>query len=410
MRYELFISLRYLKAKRKQIFISVITILSIAGVGLGVMALVIVLSVMSGFEDDLKTKILGTNAHLVILQHGSPMRDYAEVIQRVKGIPGVVATTPFIFSQAMLTSENNVHGIVLRGIDPNSAGRVINIENTLKKGSIESLKREDGSPGSPGILLGKELAQILGVMLDDTVVVVSPTGALAPLGSGPPMKKFRVSGIFDSGMYEYDTSLAYISLSSAQKFLAMNDTVSGVEVRVQDIYGVKRVAQSIQKALGFPFWTKDWMQMNKSLFSALKLERTVMFIILVLIVLVAAFGIVSSLIMVVMEKNKDIAILKSMGATAKSVTRIFIFQGLIIGVVGTILGLIGGYGICILLAKYQFISLPSDVYYISRLPVKMNGVDFVLVALSAIGISFLATLYPSWQAARLDPAEALRYE
>jgi len=410
MRYELFISLRYLKAKRKQIFISVITILSIAGVGLGVMALVIVLSVMSGFEDDLKTKILGTNAHLVILQHGSPMRDYAEVIQRVKGIPGVVATTPFIFSQAMLTSENNVHGIVLRGIDPNSAGRVINIENTLKKGSIESLKREDGSPGSPGILLGKELAQILGVMLDDTVVVVSPTGALAPLGSGPPMKKFRVSGIFDSGMYEYDTSLAYISLSSAQKFLAMNDTVSGVEVRVQDIYGVKRVAQSIQKALGFPFWTKDWMQMNKSLFSALKLERTVMFIILVLIVLVAAFGIVSSLIMVVMEKNKDIAILKSMGATAKSVTRIFIFQGLIIGVVGTILGLIGGYGICILLAKYQFISLPSDVYYISRLPVKMNGVDFILVALSAIGISFLATLYPSWQAARLDPAEALRYE
>ena len=410
MRYELFISLRYLKAKRKQIFISVITILSIAGVGLGVMALVIVLSVMSGFEDDLKTKILGTNAHLVILQHGSPMRDYAEVIQRVKGIPGVVATTPFIFSQAMLTSENNVHGIVLRGIDPNSAGRVINIENTLKKGSIESLKREDGSPGSPGILLGKELAQILGVMLDDTVVVVSPTGALAPLGSGPPMKKFRVSGIFDSGMYEYDTSLAYISLSSAQKFLAMDDTVSGVEVRVQDIYGVKRVAQSIQKALGFPFWTKDWMQMNKSLFSALKLERTVMFIILVLIVLVAAFGIVSSLIMVVMEKNKDIAILKSMGATAKSVTRIFIFQGLIIGVVGTILGLIGGYGICILLAKYQFISLPSDVYYISRLPVKMNGVDFILVALSAIGISFLATLYPSWQAARLDPAEALRYE
>ena len=242
------------------------------------------------------------------------------------------------------------------------------------------------------------------------MVVVSPLGALAPMGSGPPMKKFRVRGIFDSGMYEYDTSLAYISLPSAQKFLGMDDTVSGVEVKVRDIYGVRKVAQSIQKALGFPFWTKDWMQMNKSLFAALKLERTVMFIILVLIVLVAAFGIVSTLIMVVMEKNKDIAILKSMGATAKSVTRIFIFQGLIIGVVGTILGLIGGYGICILLAKYQFISLPSDVYYISRLPVKMNGIDFVLVALSAIGISFLATLYPSWQAAKLDPAEALRYE
>jgi lipoprotein-releasing system permease protein len=410
MRYELFISLRYLKAKRKQIFISVITILSIGGVGLGVMALVVVLSVMSGFEDDLKTKILGTNAHLVVLQHGSPMRDYGEVIRRVEGIQGVLATTPFIFSQAMLTSENNVHGIILRGIDPNTAGRVINIESTLKKGSMESLKREDQASGPPGILLGKELAQTLGVMLDDTVVVVSPLGALSPMGSGSPMKKFRVRGIFDSGMYEYDTSLAYISLPSAQKFLGMDDTVSGVEVKVRDIYGVRKVAQSIQKALGFPFWTKDWMQMNKSLFAALKLERTVMFIILVLIVLVAAFGIVSTLIMVVMEKNKDIAILKSMGAKAKSVTRIFIFQGLIIGVVGTILGLIGGYGICILLAKYQFISLPSDVYYISRLPVKMNGIDFVLVALSAIGITFLATLYPSWQAAKLDPAEALRYE
>jgi lipoprotein-releasing system permease protein len=410
MGYELFISLRYLKAKRKQIFISVITILSIGGVGLGVMALVVVLSVMSGFEEDLKTKILGTNADLVILQHALPMRDYGDVIRRVQGIQGVVAVTPFIFSQAMLTSENNVRGIILRGIDPNTAGRVINVESALKKGSMDSLKREDGPAGLPGILLGKELAQTLGVMLDDTVVVVSPLGALAPMGTGPLMKKFRVGGIFDSGMYEYDTSLAYISLRSAQKFLAMDDAVSGVEVKVQDIYGVKRVGRSIQKALGFPFWTKDWMQMNKSLFAALKLERTVMFIILVLIVLVAAFGIVSTLIMVVMEKNKDIAILKSMGATAKSVTRIFIFQGLVIGVVGTILGLMGGYGICILLAKYQFISLPSDVYYISRLPVKMNGIDFVLVALSAIGISFLATLYPSWQASKLDPAEALRYE
>ena len=410
MRYELFISLRYLKAKRKQIFISLITVLSMAGVGLGVMALIVVLSVMSGFEEDLKTKILGTNAHLVIFQHGSPMRDYGEVSRRVEGLKGVVATTPFIFSQAMLTSETNVLGVVLRGIDPNTAGRVINIEKTFKKGSMDGLKREEGSSEPPGILVGKELAQTLGIMLGDTVVVVSPLGSLAPMGTGPPMKKFRVSGIFDSGMYEYDTTLAYISLKSAQKFLSMDDSVSGVEVKVQDIYGVKKVAQEIQKALGFPFWTKDWMQMNKSLFAALKLERTVMFIILVLIVLVAAFGIVSTLIMVVMEKTKDIAILKSMGAAGKSIRRIFIFEGLIIGVVGTALGLIGGYVICMLLAKYQFISLPSDIYYISRLPVKMNGIDFFLVALAAIGISFLATLYPSWQASRLDPAEAIRYE
>jgi lipoprotein-releasing system permease protein len=241
-------------------------------------------------------------------------------------------------------------------------------------------------------------------------VVVSPTGVLAPMGMGPPMKKFKVKGLFDTGMYEYDTSLAYISLRSAQKFLGLGDAVSGVEVKVRDIYGVKDIARKIQKELGFPFWTKDWMQMNRSLFAALKLERTVMFIILVLIVLVAAFGIVSTLIMVVMEKNKDIAILKSMGATARSIMKIFVLEGLIIGVVGTIFGLIGGYMICRLLAEYQFISLPRDVYYISHLPVKVDGMDFILIALAAVGISFLATLYPSWQASRLDPAEALRYE
>jgi len=409
MRYELFISLRYLKAKRKQVFISIITILSVAGVALGVMALIIVLSVMSGFEEDLKKKILGTNAHLVVLQQGSGMRNYSEILKKVEEVKGVSAATPFIFTQAMLSSDNNVHGIVLRGIDPITAGKVINIENTLKKGSMANLQKADGE-GQPGIFIGKELAQTLGVMLDDTVVVVSPTGALGPLGTGPPMKKFRVSGIFDSGMYEYDTSMAYISLTSAQKFLAMADTVTGLEVKVEDIYAVKRIGDRIRKDLGFPFWTKDWMQMNRSLFAALKLERTVMFIILVLIVLVAAFGIVSTLIMVVMEKNKDIAILKSMGATPRSIMRIFIAEGLIIGIVGTLFGLLGGYAVCLILAKYQFITLPSDIYYISSLPVKMNILDFFLVAISAMGISFLATLYPSWQAARLDPAEALRYE
>jgi len=370
----------------------------------------VVLSVMSGFEDDLKTKILGTNAHMIILQHGSPMRHYGEVMQRVQNTPGIVALTPFILSQAMLTSETNVQGVVLRGIDAQTAGRVINIEKILKKGSMEDLKQNDPVSNHPGIFIGKELARSLGVLQGETVVVVSPVGALTPLGGGPLMKKFRVAGIFESGMYEYDTSLAYISLENAQKFLGMEGTVTGIEIRVENIYGVKKVGEGVRKALGFPFWTKDWMEMNRSLFAALKLERTVMFIILVLIVLVAAFGIVSSLIMVVMEKNKDIAVLKSMGATSQSIMRIFVLEGLIIGLAGTILGLIGGYGICLLLAEYQFISLPRDVYYISRLPVKINGLDFFLVALAAMGISFLATLYPSWQASRLDPAEALRYE
>jgi len=409
MRYEFFISLRYLKAKRKQIFISLITILSMAGVALGVMALIVVLSVMTGFVEDLKVKILGTNAPLVILHHGAPMREYGEVINKIQGIEGIVSLTPFIFSQAMVTSETNVHGIVLRGIDPQTAGKVINIEDTLKKGSLGNLKKEEDS-AYPGVLLGKELAQNLGVLLDDLVVVVSPLAALAPMGTPPLMKKFKVVGIFDSGMYEYDTSLAYISIRSAQKFLAMGDAVTGIEVKVRDIYDVKNIAKRIQMKLGFSYGTKDWMQMNRSLFAALKLERIAMFIILVLIVLVAAFGIVSSLIMVVMEKTKDIAILKSMGATAKSIRRIFVLEGLIIGVTGTIVGLIAGYIICYLLAKYQFITLPSDIYYISRLPVKMKLIDFILVASAAIGISFLATIYPSWQAAKLDPAEALRYE
>jgi len=409
MRYELYISLRYLKAKRKQVFISIITLLSMAGVALGVMALIIVLSVMSGFEEDLKKKILGTNAHLVVLQQGSAMRDYPEILKKVEEAKGVVAATPFIFTQAMLTSENNVHGIVLRGIDPATAGKVINIESTLKKGSMAGLQKEE-TEGQPGIFIGKELAQTLGVVLNDSVVVVSPAGGQAPMGAGPPQKNLRVARILDNGKFEYDTSMAYISLRSAQKFLAMGDTISGLEVKVDDIYAVKKIGDRIRKDLGFPFWTKDWMQMNRSLFAALKLERIVMFIILVLIVLVAAFGIVSTLIMVVMEKTKDIAILKSMGATARSVMRIFIFEGLIIGCVGTLVGLFGGYLVCTLLAKYQFITLPSDVYYISRLPVKMNLLDFILVALSALGISFIATLYPSWQASRLDPAEALRYE
>ena len=369
MRYELIIGFRYLKAKRKQVFISIITFLSIGGVALGVMALIIVLSVMGGFEDDLKKKILGTNAHLVVLQQGSAMGGYWEITQKVESVPGVVAAAPFIFTQAMLTSENNTHGIILRGIDPDTARRVINIEDTLKKGDLMSLRGPARSGDPPGIIIGKELAQNLGVMMGDIIIVVSPLGALAPMGMGPPMKKFRITGIFESGMYEYDSSLAYISLKNAQKFLSMEDTVSGIEVKVRDIYDVKNIAQKIRKGLGFPFWTKDWMQMNRSLFAALKLERTVMFIILVLIVLVAAFGIVSSLIMVVMEKNKDIAILKSMGATAKSIMRIFVFEGLIIGTVGTMIGILGGYVICELLARSKFISLPRDVYYLSYLPV-----------------------------------------
>ncbi len=246
--------------------------------------------------------------------------------------------------------------------------------------------------------------------MGDKITVVSPIGTIGPMGTIPKMKVFEVVGIFESGMYEYDSTLAYISIKNAQQFFNMGDVVSGIEVRLDNIYIAREVSEKIQSLLGFPYWARDWGQMNRNLFSALALERIAMFIILTLIILVAAFNIVSTLIMIVMEKNKDIAILMAMGATKKGIMKIFIFDGLMIGIVGTIIGIVTGYISCILLAKYQFITLPSDIYYISHLPVKVKPFYILLIAVSAIIVSFLATLYPSYQASKLDPAEALRYE
>ncbi|RMF87054.1 MAG: lipoprotein-releasing ABC transporter permease subunit [Nitrospinota bacterium] len=406
MPYELEISLRYLQSKRKQMFISLITWISIGGVTVGVMTLIIVLAVMSGFEKDLRGKILGTNSHVVVLEHGNKgMARYQEVQKQVEQVPHVVAVTPFIYSQVMLTSESNVSGVVIRGIDPQQEGKVTDLVRNLRAGSLDRLEGE-----KPGILLGKELAKVLQAFIGQEITVVSPLGRSTPVGMVPHMKKFRVAGIFDTGMFEYDYNLAYIALSEAQKFFRLGDRVTGLEVKIDDIYRAREVARAIEARLGYPYWTRDWMEMNRNLFSALKLEKITMFIILVLIVLVAAFNIVSTLIMMVMEKNRDIAILKSMGATRQSIMKIFMAEGLIIGVTGTLLGIGGGYLVCRLLEKYQFIKLPSDVYYLDRLPVNMQGLDFLLVSLAAILISFLATLYPAWNASRLNPVEVLRYE
>jgi len=414
MSFEFFVSLRYLKAKRKQTFISIITLISIGGVALGVTALIVVLAVMSGFENDLKTKILGLNAHALVLSWDNAVDDHAGLRRRVEAVPGVTGATPFILTQVLLSTPRQVTGAVLRGLEIESARRVITLDRIIRTGSWRAL--EETGPGAaggealPGIVLGQELAKQLGLTLGDTVSVVSPLGEVTPLGRVPKMRAFRLVGTFESGMYEYDSTISFISLAQAQAFLGLGGRVTGLEVKTRDIYQAAEIAKKIKDKLGFPYWTKDWMRMNKNLFSALKLEKLVMFIILTLIILVAAFNIVSSLIMVVMEKTKDIAILKSMGATAGSILKIFVLEGLIIGVAGTVLGLMGGYVICRILATYQFISLPRDVYYISHLPVKVDGMDFFLIALAAVGISFLATLYPSWQASRLDPAEALRYE
>ena len=418
MRYEWFVGMRYLKAKRKQTFISVITFTSVAGVTLGVMALIVVLAVMSGFEKTLKEKILGTQAHLVLLKAGQEGMDhYEEVAKRVEEVKGVVSAAPFIFNQVMLSSESNVSGVVLKGIDPDRVGKVTELAHNLKVGSLQNLKK-DGEGGLPGIILGVELAKHLSVSLNDPIQVISPLGTMTPMGMMPKMRRFRVVGIFNSGMYEYDNTLAFVSLESAQKFFGMGFSVTGIEIKTDDIYKVKMIGKEIRRKMGFPFWTKDWMEMNRNLFSALRLEKIAMFIILVLIVLVAGFNIVSMLIMVVMEKSKDIAILKSMGAPSNGILKIFIVEGLVIGVVGTVLGTVLGLGAAFNLEKiteftenlFGFKILASDVYYIDKLPSQVNPVDVGLIIITAILISLLATLYPSWRASRLDPAEALRYE
>ncbi|MEK6677889.1 MAG: lipoprotein-releasing ABC transporter permease subunit [Nitrospirota bacterium] len=403
--YELFIGLRYLKAKRKQTFISLITMISMAGVAVGVWALIVVLSVMTGFEEDLRNKILGTNSHIVIIDRGEgAIKDYKNIISKIEKVEHVISATPFIYNQVMLTTESGVSGVVLRGIDPSEEGKVTDIKKNIKDGSLEALNEKQG------IIIGKELAKRLLAFVGNKITVVSPLGVIGPMGTIPKMKSFEVVGIFESGMYEYDSTLAYISIKDAQQFFNMGEAVSGIEVRLDDIYIAGGISEKIQSILGFPYWARDWGQMNRNLFSALALERIAMFIILTLIVLVAAFNIVSTLIMIVMEKNKDIAILMSMGATKKGIMKIFVINGLMIGVVGTIIGVAAGYFSCIILAKYQFIKLPSDIYYINHLPVKMKLLNIIVIAISAVGISFLATIYPSYQAARLDPAEALRYE
>jgi lipoprotein-releasing system permease protein len=414
MSYELFIGLRYLKAKRKQTFVSLITLISITGVMVGVTALIVVIAVMNGFKEDLRDKILGVTSHVVISRFDGNISKYQEVRAKVGEVSGVNAATPFIYTQVMISSRKAISGAVLRGIEPKTASKVINLPKNMRAGSLEELEAEnkpEGMRSTPGIILGNELARNIGASRGEPVTVISPLGRLTPLGRVPRSQTFRVAGIFDSGMYEYDSTIAYVSLWAAQRFLGIGDRVTGIEVRVDDIYAADRVARAIGKALdGYPYWSRDWMRMNKNLFSALKLEKIVMFIILTLIILVAAFNIVGTLIMVVIEKTRDIAILKSMGATRRSIMKIFMIEGAVIGLVGTLLGLLGGYTLCTLLATYKFIELPSDVYYISTLPVQMNPLDVALIAVAAIVITLAASVYPAWQASRFDPAEAIRYE
>ncbi|NOQ95785.1 MAG: lipoprotein-releasing ABC transporter permease subunit [Desulfobacterales bacterium] len=408
MSFETFFSLRYLKAKRKQGFISVITAISILGIMIGVMALIVVLAVMNGFREDLMKKILGVNSHLLILSYKGGISDTERVIQEALEVDGVLSATAVVYSQVMIKNYGNISGAVLRGIDPATVGTVIDIGSMIRGGSVDLLK--DSGTDPPGIILGSQLSKQIGAAPGDTVTLVSPIGKLTPLGRVPSEGQFKVKALFESGMYEYDSSMVYLSLPDAQDFLSLGDEVTVIELKVKDIDQSDTIGKNIQEKLGYPYWTKDWKMMNRSLFSALKLEKATMFIILTMIVLVGALNIISSLVMMVMEKNRDIAILRTMGASPKSIMSIFIFQGLFVGLIGTLLGLMSGSFLCHILARYKFIKLPPDIYYISTLPVRMEWLDVISIVFGAVIISFLATIYPSWQASKVNPVEALRYE
>ena len=428
MSYELFVSIRHLSAKKSQKFISLNTWISIAGVGLGVMALIVVIAVMSGFSKDLRDKILGTNSHVVVSNMNRAMvENYDGIIKKVRSVKGVIAAAPFIMNQVMLINGDRVSGIVVRGIDPEKEETVSDLGKNMVSGTVSDLKTKSSFSGEikgrekknrAGIILGKELLRRLGVGVGDIVSMVSPVSRVTPVGLIPRMKLFKVVGVFESGMYEYDANLSFILLKSAQKFFSMKNGVSGIEVRVADIEQAGNIASVIQKELGFPYLVRDWMHMNRNLFSALKLEKIVMFIILILIIFVAAFNIVSTLFMLVMEKAKEIAILKSMGASCSSIMKIYSYQGLVIGLVGTFLGCATGFVIVPNLNEivssiesiFGIVAFPSDVYYLDRLPSKIQYMDSFLIIIFSVVICLVASLYPAWRASKLDLVDGLRYE
>ncbi|MCK5542058.1 MAG: lipoprotein-releasing ABC transporter permease subunit [Desulfobacterales bacterium] len=406
MPFELFIAIRYLRAKRKEGFISLVTFLSIAGVAVGVMALVVVISVMSGAENSFREKILGLEPHLLVMNFSGQFDNYQNTIDTVQTIEQVKNVSPILFSPIMVRSSSSFTGAMLRGIDPLSKIKLIKgfspeeLQNALRPSNYDHKY--------PGIIIGKQLANSLGVAIGSKIILMSPAGIISPMGHIPSMARFQVTGVFESGMYEYDSALIYINIIEAQKITGNKNGISALGIWIDDIYSVNSLKKEILSMLDYKFYIRDWMDINKSLFSALKLEKTAMFIILILIIFVAAFNIASALMMMVMEKTKDIAVLKAMGSTDKIIRRIFIIKGMIIGTLGTAVGTISGVVICFLLKRYEFIQLPA-AYPFRTLPVELNFIDVFVIAFSAIFICFVSTIYPSRKASKMDPVEALRY-
>lgn len=409
MSFELFVALRYLFSRRKQTFIYVISLMSILGVALGVGALVLVLGVYNGLTTDMRDKILGANAHGIVMSHvpSAFEQDTPALLDRIRAVDDVTGAMPFIYTEVMLSAGGGVKGVVLRGIDPATAPNVLSMLTELRSGQAKDLERE----GTPGIIVGDELARRLGLYVGSRANLLSPAGQKGASGYSPRIRPFEVVGIFKTGMFEYDSSLAFVSLGAARDVLGLPPGfLSGIEITVSDLFRADETAIRLAEALGAPFYVRTWMDMNANLFAALKLEKIGMFILLAMVVLIGSFSIVTSLVMLVMEKTRDIAVMMSMGATRGMIRRIFMLQGCIIGLVGTLLGYGFGLGLGWLLKRYRFIKLPENVYTLDHLPISITLSDVFIVGASAMLLCFLATLYPARQAARLEPAEALRYE
>jgi len=409
MRFETFVALRYLFALRRQSFISVISLFAICGVAIGVGALIVVIGVMNGFSHDLREKILGVNSHILVTSLRGGIKDYRELADESAKVAGVTGVTPFVYSEVMLSTRSGVKGVVLRGIDLSTSDSVLSLSKDMISGGVANL--EAGSDVS-GIIIGSELAKRLGLTQGSEVNLLSSSGRSSSAGFTPRVKRFIVAGVFRTGMFEYDSSLGYVTIPAARKLLGFKgDVVSGLEISVDDVYNVENITKELRSKIGsFTVYVRHWQEMNANLFAALELEKSAMFIILAMIVLVGSFSIVTTLVMLVIQKTKDIAVLMSIGADKASIRQIFMLQGTFIGLAGTAIGFLIGVPLSLLLKKYQFIKLPSNVYPVDYLPVRLEALDLISIGVAAFLLCFVATIYPARRAAALSPSEALRYE
>jgi len=409
MSFESFMALRYLKAKRRQAAISIITVISVLGVTAGVCALVIALAITNGFREELEGRLLGATSDVnLVSKNNAGIRNFDALTRRLASLPHVVAAAPSLYEEALISSTSRAQGVLLKGVEPSQEVNVGTVLRHLREGSLAGLSQE--FPNADPIIIGKELAAALGVFVGDQVLVTSPQGYLTPEGVVPKFRNFRVVGVFDSGFYDFDASWAFTNLGAAQRLFDLADEVSVIGFKIDNVYRAPEVADEILRAAGKGFDTTTWIEQNHSLFSALRLERLVTVLTIGLIVVVAALNIFIALVMMVMEKNRDIAVLMSMGARQRQVWAVFTLHGLAIGGLGTFLGLVLGYGASWLGNTYKLIPLQADVYALSSVPFHAHPLDGVWIAAAAITISFLATLYPSLAAARLNPVEILRYE